>query len=215
MKKIDEQRYLWILRVFGIFMVLSVILNLILIFSFNKIAPQTKWEAFFVESQDDNIDTVYIQRASNLNISQNSIGSQIAKTYIIEYIIDRESLYLNPIRMKNLWGPDSNIFFLSSEQVYRDFYNSRDFKNGILNPNKQIITVSVNPDDVQYHSTLNLWEAFATLTITDQFGLNKKSEIRKIQIKAKFLQTPYKKNSKSMWKNPLGFVIEEYKYTGI
>ncbi len=215
MKKIDEQRYLWILRVFGIFMVLSVILNLILIFSFNKIAPQTKWEAFFVESQDDNIDTVYIQRASNLNISQNSIGSQIAKTYIIEYIIDRESLYLNPIRMKNLWGPDSNIFFLSSEQIYRDFYNSRNFKNGILNPNKQIITVSVNPDDVQYHSTLNLWEAFATLTITDQFGLNKKSEIRKIQIKAKFLQTPYKKNSKSMWKNPLGFVIEEYKYMGI
>lgn len=215
MKKIDEQRYLWILRVFGIFMVLSVILNLILIFSFNKIAPQTKWEAFFVESQDDNIDTVYIQRASNLNISQNSLGSQIAKTYIIEYIIDRESLYLNPIRMKNLWGPESNIFFLSSEQVYRDFYNSRNFKNGILNPNKQIITVSVNPDDVQYHSTLNLWEAFATLTITDQFGLNKKSEIRKIQIKAKFLQTPYKKDSKSMWKNPLGFVIEEYKYMGI
>lgn len=212
MKKIDEQRYLWLLRVFGIFMVLSLILNLILLFSFNKISPQTKWEAFFVEAQDDNIENLYIQRTSNLNIYQNSIGSQIAKTYITQYIIERESLYTNPIIMKNLWGPESNLFFLSSENVYKDFYNSPDFRNGFLNPSKQIITVSVNPDDIQYHSGLNLWEAFITLNITDQFGLNKKTEVKKIQIKAKFLETPYKKNAKAMWKNPLGFVIEEYKY---
>ncbi|MBD5398176.1 hypothetical protein HDR60_01560 [bacterium] len=193
-------------------MVLSLILNLILLFSFNKISPQTKWEAFFVEAQDDNIENLYIQRTSNLNIYQNSIGSQIAKTYITQYIIERESLYTNPIIMKNLWGPESNLFFLSSENVYKDFYNSPDFRNGFLNPSKQIITVSVNPDDIQYHSGLNLWEAFITLNITDQFGLNKKTEVKKIQIKAKFLETPYKKNAKAMWKNPLGFVIEEYKY---
>ena len=212
MKKIDEQRYLWLLRVFIIFMVLSLILNLILLFSFDKIAPQTKWEAFFVEAQDDNIESLYIQRSSDLSIYQNSIGNQIAKTYITQYVIERESLYTNPVKMRQIWGPDSNLFFLSSENVYKDFYNSPYFKHGLLNPEKQIITVSINPDDVQYHTELNLWEIFATLNITDQFGLNKKTEIKKIQIKAKFLQTPYKKNSKAMWKNPLGFVIEEYKY---
>ncbi len=212
MKKIDEQRYLWLLRIFGIFIALSIILNIVLIFSLNKIAPQTKWEAFFVEAQDKNIETLYIQRASNLNISQNSVGYQIAKSYIIQYIIERESLYTNPVKMRQLWGIDSNLFFMSTENTYKSFYTSSDFKNGILNPNKEIITVSINPDDIQYHSKLNLWEALATLNITDEYGLNKRTEIKKIQIKAKFLETPYKKDTKSMWKNPLGFVIEEYKY---
>ena len=117
--------------------------------------------------------------------------------------------------MRQLWGIDSNLFFMSTENTYKSFYTSSDFKNGILNPNKEIITVSINPDDIQYHSKLNLWEALATLNITDEYGLNKRTEIKKIQIKAKFLETPYKKNTKSMWKNPLGFVIEEYKYINI
>ena len=126
MKKIDEQRYLWLLRIFGIFIALSIILNIVLIFSLNKIAPQTKWEAFFVEAQDKNIETLYIQRASNLNISQNSVGYQIAKSYIIQYIIERESLYTNPVKMRQLWGIDSNLFFMSTENTYKSFYTSSD-----------------------------------------------------------------------------------------
>jgi type IV secretory pathway component VirB8 len=212
LKKIDEQRYLWILRVFGIFIALSLILNIVLLSSFNKISPTTKWEAFFVESQDKNIDNLYIQRSSDLNISQNSVGYQIAKTYIIQYIIERETLYTNSSIMKNLWGIDSNLFFMSSENTYKTFYTSPEFKNGLLNPKKEVITVSVNPDNIQYHSKSNIWEAIVTTHITDEFGLNKRSEVKKIQIKAKFLETPYKKNSKSIWKNPLGFVIEEYIY---
>ncbi len=212
MKQIDDQRYLWLLRVFSIFMVLTIILNIILLYTLDKISPQTKWEAFLIQSENDNIETLYVQRSSNLSIKQNSVGYQIARAYILDYIIERESLYTNYEKMMSLWGIDSNLYYMSSEEVYNEFYNSPAFKNGLSNPTKEIISVSINQDDIQYLSSLNTWEAIATLNISDITGLNKRSQIKKIEIKADFEKSPYKKDAKSMWKNPLGFKITQYKY---
>lgn len=212
MKRIDDQRYLWLLRVFSILIGLSIILNIILLYSIKEISPQTKWEAFLIESEDDNIDSIYIQRTSDLTISQNSIGYQIARAYIQQYIIERESLYTNQEKMMKLWGIDSNLYYMSSEKVYKTFIGSKEYQNGILNPNKEIIEVSINTNDIQYLSSLGYWEAIATLKINDETGLSPRSEIKKIEIKANFLKSPYEKEGKEIWKNPLGFEITEYKY---
>lgn len=212
MKQIDERRYLWLLRVFALFITLSIMLNVVLIVSFEKIAPKTKWEAFFVQAGREDIQTLYIKRSSDLNIYQNSVGQSIAKIYITQYVIDRETLFVNPVNTRNLLGLDSNVFFLSSEKLYKEFYNSEAFKMAMQNPKKEIITVSIAKDDIQYHSKPNEWEVFATLNITDKNGLNKRTEVKKIKIKANFLEAPIKKTINLMWKNPLGFVITEYDY---
>lgn len=212
MRKLDEQRYLWLFRVFGIFLVISIFLNIILYTSFEKISPTVKREAFFVLSQNDDADTIYITKTlDNFEIEQNSIGYNIAKSYISEYIIDRESLYLSRKRMQDIWGTESSLFFFSSKKVYEDFINSEHYRTYLVNKNKEVIIANLKTPP-QYQPKSKEWSATVELKITDVNGLNPRFETKNIRLKADFIKGNRKLNIKNEWKNPLGFEITEYQY---
>jgi type IV secretory pathway component VirB8 len=210
LKKIDEQRYLWLLRAFGVFAALLVILNIVLLSAFDRIAPQNKIEAFFIQTLDDDKQTIYVQRAAQPEMRQDSLGQRIAKGMIIKYISDRETTLLESSKMHELAGPESDLFYASSPEVWKEFSSSEAYKAHMLNPSRQIATVEINPDAVQYMSTLGTWEAVFTLTTMDANGVNRKSEPRIAEIAVQFAPNSINRSGRARWRNPLGFTVIKY-----
>ncbi len=212
LRHIDEQRYLWLFRAFGIFLVISIFLNITLIVAFEKVSPQPKKEAFLITGENRDISKIYLERKNNsdLDISQDNVGYVIAKNYISQYIINRESIFLNRGKMLNLWGTESEIFYLSSTPVYNQFVNSDYYKQGIINSNRQIITTSIT--DLEYQSKSKEWIAVVKLKKTDENGLNPIFETKRIRIKSKFTTGKVSLTPQKEWENPLGFKITEYEY---
>ncbi len=213
MKQLDEQRYLWLLRAFIIFLIISIFLNLILFISFDKISPAPKKEVFFVTGETQDFKNLYISSVNtnnNLQISQNSQGYEIAKAYISNYVTDRESVFSNIEKMQSLWGIESYIYMFSSEDVYTSFLKSKEYVDGFINKDKEITTVKIK--NIEYQNKMNVWDVSVVLEKTDLKGKLLKTETKDISIKSRFLSGNLIKNEKTKWENPLSFQITEYKY---
>ncbi|MBP3616286.1 MAG: hypothetical protein IJ473_03575 [Alphaproteobacteria bacterium] len=211
MKQIDEQRYLWLFRVFGLFLVISIFLNIILLIAFSKIAPEPKKELFFVSSQIGNIENLYVRKTKNpFEISQNSDGYELAKNYISEYIVNRESLYSDRIKMSDIFGIHGPIYYLSSKSVYEKFISSDEYKNALLNKNKEVKIVNI--ERIEYQPQSNKWVAKITVKTTNSLGINPEIATKQLSITCKFSSKSFTKNSKNKWINPLGFEITGYEY---
>ena len=211
MRKLDEQRYLWLFRVFGIFLVISIFLNMILYIAFEKISPTLKKEVFFISSEGDEVDTIYITNTNkNFEINQGNIGYEIAKNYISQYIIDRESLFSSREEMQQLWGLDGNIYSFSSKKVYEDFIKSSNYQKFLINKDKEVIITTI--DDIEYQNKSKKWIAKINLKVKDVKGLLLREEIKNIEIIADFINKNRKLLPSTEWKNPLGFQITKYEY---
>ncbi len=211
MRKLDEQRYLWLFRVFGIFLVISIFLNMILYIAFEKISPTLKKEVFFISSEGDEVDTIYITNTNkNFEINQGNVGYEIAKNYISQYIIDRESLFSSREEMQQLWGLDGNIYSFSSKKVYEDFIKSSNYQKFLINKDKEVIITTI--DDIEYQNKSKKWIAKINLKIKDVKGLLLREEIKNIEIIADFINKNRKLLPSTEWKNPLGFQITKYEY---
>ena len=212
MREIDEQRYLWLFRIFGLFLVISIFLNIVLLVAFQKISPEPKRELFFVSSQNGNIENIYVSKNNSqpFDISQDSVGYEIAKNYISEYIIDRESLYSDRSKMASIFGISGNLFFLSSKPVYERFISSEEYKRAILNKNKEVKVVNIEKLDYQPKS--KKWIAEISVKTTNALGINPEITTKKILITCNFTTKDVIKNTKNMWINPLGFEITNYEY---
>ncbi|MCR5506748.1 MAG: type IV secretion system protein [bacterium] len=212
MREIDEQRYLWLFRIFGIFLVISIFLNIVLLVAFSKISPEPKRELFFVSSQNGNVENVYITKTNNqsFDISQDSVGYEIAKSYISEYIVERESLYSDRVKMSELFGLNGNLYFLSSKSVYEKFISSEEYRTALINKNKEVKVVNIEKLDYQPKS--NKWIAEISIKTTNILGVNPEITTKIISITCDFTTKPVVKNAKNMWINPLGFEITSYEY---
>ncbi len=212
MKQIDEQRYLWLFRIFGLFLVISIFLNAVLLIAFSKISPDPKRELFFVSSQNGNIEDLYVTKTNNqaFKISQDSIGYEIAKSYIYEYIVNRESLYDDRIKMSEIFGLNGNIYFFSAKKVYENFISSNEYKDALLNKNKESKVISITKLDYQPKS--NKWIAEISVKTIDSFGVNPEVTTKTISITCDFSTKSVVKNAKNKWINPLGFEVTSYEY---
>ena len=212
MKQIDEQRYLWLFRIFGLFLIISIFLNIVLLIAFSKISPEPKRELFFISSQNGNIEDLYIKKTNDqyFGISQDSIGYEIAKNYIYEYIIDRESVYSDRIKMSEIFGLDGKIYFFSAKNVYEDFISSQEYKSALLNKNKEVKVVNITKLDYQPKS--KKWIAEISIKTINSFGVNPEIKTKTISITCDFSTKSVIKNAKNKWINPLGFEVTNYEY---
>ncbi len=214
LRQIEEQRYLWLFRAFCILFIVSVITNIVLISTYDKISPSAKREAFFVSSETGNIDALYVDRTKNDNfsISQNSTGYEIAKSYILSYIIDRESVFANPSTMQNLWGVNGFVYNFSSSDVYKDFINSNYYRSSIVNRDKKVISANISEQNLQYQPNTNVWIATVDIKTTNSDGTNPTFSSKEIKVSCDFTVGKDKIDLKNKWINPLGFKITSYEY---
>ena len=212
MKQIDEQRYLWLFRIFGLFLVISIFLNVVLLIAFSKISPTPKRELFFVSSQNGDVENLYITKTNDqaFAIAQGSVGYEIAKDYISNYIIDRESVYSDRSKMANIFGVDGNIYYFSSKSVYEKFLSSAEYRFALLNPDKKVKVVNV--EKIDYQPKSKKWVVDISVKSTNLFGTDPEITTKKIVITCKFSGESKLKSTKNKWINPLGFEITGYEY---
>ena len=212
MRSLDEQRDVWILRIFLILFVISVISNFILFIAFVGISPVPKSELFFVVAENNNITDVYVKRAlsKKFNIDQDSLGFEISKQYITDYIIERESLFTDKILMNKKYDETGMIYNFSTVKVYNDFVNSSEYLEKIKNDNNQVKTVVIK--NIEFQPKSKNWVVMVEIKTTDSFGLNPIYQNKKIKITAGFMPGVEKISLHNKGINPLGFKIISYEY---
>ena len=209
MRQIDEQRYLWLFRVFCILFVLSVVANFTLLLTFFEISPEPKREAFFVSAQSDTPKEFFIQRSIRYGMSRNDIGYGIAEAYISDYVVNRESVYSDGALMQKMWGYNGPVYYYSTKDVYNAFVKSSEYRNSLINKDKLVVSVDIKK--ITYQPQSREWIVDVSLKTTNTLGLDASVTTKKIRITADFI-TGKEKLNKNKWENPLGFKITSYQY---
>ncbi|MDR0367131.1 MAG: hypothetical protein LBH41_00975, partial [Rickettsiales bacterium] len=93
MQRVDETRYLWILRAQALFFALSCVLFLVIWLAYDSIDTGVKYQPFLV-SGNPKAESVVVSRLSK-NISPGSSAEDIAKSLASKYIVERESYGLS------------------------------------------------------------------------------------------------------------------------
>ena len=215
MRQLDEQRYLWIFRILITLFVISFVSNMVLFLSFGNISPTPKLEAFFVSEIDKKVNSIVVKRISDLadhyDIQQDSIGYEIAKYYISNYITDRETLYSSSSTMQKLWGVNGNLYNFSKRKLYTDFIESNEYKQSLINRDKLVKTINIKT--LNFQPVSKIWTANIEVKTTTNDGLNPVFSEKNIKITASFIKDNIlKKNPVNKWINPLGFKINSYEY---
>ena len=207
MKQIDEQRYLWLFRVFCVLLILSVVANFTLLLTYFEVSPEPKREAFFVETQSEMPQEFYVQR---IKVISGNIGQGIAEAYIRDYIINRESVFSDGHVMQKMWGNNGPVYYFSTKDVYNAFIRSLEYRDAIANRGRRVISASV--EKINYQPASKEWIVDVVLKSTNPFGLEPMVAKRKLRITAEFMVGNEKLNNKNKWVNPLGFKITSYQY---
>ncbi len=212
MRNLDEQRYLWVLRILLMLFVISVMSNLILFIAFTGISPVPKNEVFFVSAENKKITDIFVKRgmSNKYNVSQDSLGFEISKQYIIDYVIERESLFTDKILMNKKYDENSMIYNFSIPKVYNEFVGSKEYLENLQNEKNQVKTVTIKK--IEYQPKSQNWIIITEIKITDSFGLNPIYQNKKIKITAGFVNTVEKISLHNRGVNPLGFKIISYEY---
>lgn len=192
--------------------VISVISNLILFIAFVGISPVPKSELFFVSATGNKITDIHVKRvmSNRYNIDQDSLGFEISKQYIVNYITERESLFTDKILMNKKYDETSMIYNFSIPKVYNEFMGSKEYLENLQNEKKLVKTVTIK--NIEYQPKSKIWICMVEIKSTDSFGLNPIYQNKKIKITAGFMIGVEKIKLENRGVNPLGFKIISYDY---
>jgi len=208
LKKIDEQRYLWLCRAQGLFLVMSAAVLCILFIAYDKISPGVKYEAFLVTG-NPRIESVKVERAPK-QLSQGSVLEVVAKNLAAKYIAARESIFLDRAAAIDAIGRDSDFFYMSSDEEYKRFIESPEYAARLNNPSRRSVRAQAAAADIKYMPKSNIFEAPVTLAATDADGV-KTTRAAKAELTVEFTGGTSLRAGPGAWRNPLGFTVLKYR----
>jgi type IV secretory pathway component VirB8 len=197
---LEGRRYLWTTRVFAIGFYLSVILNIILVFTiFNVMLPLKRVEPFLVTFSQKDDQVVHIQP---LNVRVNGIDVLI-EAMGREFVRVREEILTDQEEMQRRW-----VTYLKTRMPDEDY---RAFLNRVDAPFQELvekgISRKVEIDRVIRRSANHLEVYYKTLD-QDRSGrtLLTSSWVARIRIGFENQQVP----DAEKYNNPLGFMVYDY-----
>ncbi|MDR1009009.1 MAG: type IV secretion system protein [Rickettsiales bacterium] len=209
MKKIDEQRYLWVCRAQALFLALSVAVLVILILAYDKINPGVKYEAFLVSGNPE-VKSFKVARAPK-SMTQGSISESIAKNLAAKYITMRESTWLDRSAANANIGEDSDLYYMSASDLYKQFRESAEYRDKVSNPARRSVVARVSAEDIIYMPKSGVFEAPVTLVSANHIGLDKTTSVKRVEITAEFRRGEELKSLAGTWRNPTGFTVLRYR----
>ena len=215
----EEQKFLWLARILIIFITMGFISNAILLWTFLKIIPNTKIQPIYIRSKNIEDREIYITK-NMFNLMQEipenertlygmkyeQPGFYMAQNLIKKYIIDRESFIPDSEYMNILHGNNSDIKFMSSDKIYKDFIKNVKYENN--QRNVRFITLPNISDRLSDNPE---WVSDIEIKKVDKQGNTISIQKVRVKIKAHFNPRLFIRNEKTKYKNPLGFIIDEYK----
>lgn len=225
----EEEKFVWLARIFVILLSIGVISNLVLLWTFVSIVPNTKIQPLYIKTKDADNKNIFItknlmQFANSLPDSERNLyntefeypGYYLAQNLIKKYVIDRETYYPNVDFVNEMWGQDSELFYMSEEKLYNNFINSPKTKSLMINAGKgvgNIITATLTEaprlaDKLETKAP----EWLITITVIEKSpnGQIISSKVKNIKLKAVFNPNVLVRDLDSKSKNPLGFTVYQY-----
>ena len=110
--------YLWLSRLFIFATTLSLLLFLAASLSLFRLAPQVTVEPFLIINQNSSEDMVWAEPIA-LDMSSKE---EMMKTFVKQYVIYRNTFVCDQQEMMTRWYPGGLIHFLSSDDIFNDFF---------------------------------------------------------------------------------------------
>lgn len=110
--------YMWLSRLFIFVATLSLLLFLFSSLALFKLAPQVSVEPFLIIKQNSTEEMV---RHEPIAIDMAS-KEQLMEVFVRQYVIYRNTVINDRIEMMTRWYPGGMVNFLSSDEIYNDFY---------------------------------------------------------------------------------------------
>ena len=135
--------YIWLSRLFIFLATLSLILFLAASLSLFSLAPKVTVEPFLIINQNSSEEMVVTEPIA-LDMASKE---KMMETYVKQYIIYRNMIISDQMEMMTRWYPGGLINFLSSEKVFKEFYDGyqkiwgKIMQDGI---NREVEILSIN-----------------------------------------------------------------------
>ncbi len=190
---------------------ISLITNVILALAFVAFFPIQKVQPYYLQIDDLENKQVYLQKDLTMEQLQ---GDFIQKVLIKKYVLQREQFSLSPLKVYELWGPSSYLFYASTKNVYNEFVSDELYKQIIGSGNPKKLTRVVDIKSISYLESSGRYQVKGTITDYDQSGkvyINNEQEFE-VFITCEFSKQKIYLPYKDRLKNPFGFVISKYEY---
>lgn len=225
----EEKKFFWISKVLFLFTAIAAISNVILFFVATNLVPNIKVQPFFIESKNLAEKDILVYKDYRKDLSRRNVKNEqefykikpkstafkIAENNVKKYIIDRETIITDIETMFNNWGNESDVFYFSSEEVYKKLSEISAFKSIINEGKKANFNKIVEITELKFHPRANEWVADVIFRYLHPTGLPFRTKKRRIVLEVDFNLNELKRNKNNIYKNPLGFTVEKYFYTSV
>lgn len=209
-----EKRFLWIERILGIILMISLISNIVMIMAFLQLTPTVRTQPFYVVMRNYADHKLKINQEDITNYIRTAEAKElILKNLVKKYVINRESFVPNDYEMNRKWGPESEIYYMSSNRVFKEFINWPIYKKGLENTKNK--TRDVVLTEIVPYNNGTLWEIKGKYI--DQWEPTDKQETKDFKLDIQVKLNPLnpdktERTQNNKWKNPLGFYVEKYEH---
>ena len=207
-ENLRERRYFWTARAFIAVCAISLFSNFVMLAALSTLTPLTRVQPFYLTFENKDSQIV---RIIPMNPSTDTMDD-ITESLIREYVILRNSVTSDERVVRQRWGDEGAVRWMSSDDVYSAF--NRSTLEGLTQLKEQRLIRDVAISTV-YKLKNNdnptegdIW--VVRMTTTDMLPENQKPRKRswKIHVRVKYL--PYAQKWEERLKNPLGFKIVQY-----
>lgn len=209
--------YLWLSRLFIVTASASLIFLISCALALFRLAPMVTVEPFLIINQDDSNEIV---REEPITMDMSS-KDKLMKMFISQYVILRNTVINDPTEMRSRWFPGGMVNYMSSVEVFREFYKSA--SDGWSNMFKRSLVKEVEIIDInrQGGERSPVWKVdFKTYELYDEQSksqLQKESTLRvrywTASVTAYFIKERMFMGRRLI--NPLGFTVTRYSQTEV
>lgn len=188
----------------------SILSNIVLAIAFLNFFPLHRVQTFFVQTEDVSGKDVYIQPFEG---AQSAEAQQtLTKALVRQYVLERERFSTDYRFIENMWGQESNLRYMSSRRAYQEMMQSSLYKKVFVLGNPRRASRFVEIKDILYHPVQQEWEVTGRVVDYQEGATSKQVQSLKVVLKVAFSANTQKMSHKNQFKNPFGFIVQEYRY---
>ena len=218
---LQEDRYLWMARAFSIVALLSLISVILMVVALSGLTPLLRVQPFWIRTQAKEDQVITITRPPAEKLKSKELQEALAR----EYLINRYTVTSDVDEMVRVWGQEGPIAAMSSEAVYKKFWDTevlnygrgldtiKDIKEDGLTRTMDFMDFGLSSQQTNVEGEF-YWEGrIATRSMSLQKSVPDERKIC-VWLRTSFAPESENRRSKMTWaqrfRNPLGFKIVDF-----
>ncbi|MCP4395153.1 MAG: hypothetical protein GY804_12940 [Alphaproteobacteria bacterium] len=200
---VSERRLLWSVRAFAVFAALSVCLNVVMAIALAQLTPLVRVQPYLVNFQNKSEQIITVTPITK-NLED---ARRVTERLVRQYVLLRHTIISRGNEMERRWGVGSDLQFMSTRAVYKEF-TSEDYIKGMELITQQGLSRGIEIGYVNMLTSKNAWEV--SFTTYDMFPQATEPQEKKWRAVVEVDYKPARTSRKARFRNPLGFYVRRY-----